>query len=276
MKGPTRKQSIGLGLTPLQVIVALSGFVVVVGLMIESGPELLHSLECHVWPRRDVTGSALVTVGVFLEVALAIFIERSATRAALESEVTIAEARERAAHAEQAAAEANLARMKIEEQLFKPHVLTDEAQTALIEVLNEYAAGRKRADVFLYDSHLHDVFQLGLSINATFKMAGWTSGIWIGKEPRMEGLETTFGIARECLDPKESQALQRLAAQFTHIFRALNVTCATCINCFSTADRPLTGWAPWSPSDAALFRVQIGQRQLSSDLIFRPTEAPKA
>ena len=138
MKDPARKQSIGSGLRWLEVITTLAGLIVVLGLLIESGPELRQAVETQIWPAREVLGGAVITVGVFAEVALGIFIARSAKRAELKASIAIAEADERAAKAEQAAAEANLARVKIEEHLAW-RTITDEQRASLVQQLSGFA-----------------------------------------------------------------------------------------------------------------------------------------
>jgi hypothetical protein len=109
MNGLTKEEKIGLGLTPLQIVIAAAGLVVVIGLLMESGPEMMHSIEKHTWPTRQLIGNGLVTVGVFLEVALAIFVERSARREELQAERTIAETLERATSAEARTADLEIA-----------------------------------------------------------------------------------------------------------------------------------------------------------------------
>lgn len=91
MNGPNKKPNIGLGLSSLQLVIFGAGLIVVLGLLTESGPETLASIKSGHWPMRQLIGSALVTIGVFLEVTLAIVVERSARRGELEAEERIAE-----------------------------------------------------------------------------------------------------------------------------------------------------------------------------------------
>jgi hypothetical protein len=96
MNGPTKKPKIGLGLGWLELITTLAGFAVVVGLWKESGHEWKiawdHWSWAHpVWPTNSAQGSALVAIGVFVEVSLGIFAARSAKVAEIESREKIAE-----------------------------------------------------------------------------------------------------------------------------------------------------------------------------------------
>src|SRR5579863_7669717 len=75
--------------------IIFTGALVVVGLLMESWPELKLAVSEHRFPNITVTGGIIVTVGVLLEVVLGIFITQRANRAQ-------AEANERVARAEQA------------------------------------------------------------------------------------------------------------------------------------------------------------------------------
>ena len=114
MKAPTNKDKLGFGLDGLEVATFFAGLLVVIGLLMESGPEAWTSAINRMWPRREITGNVLVTIGVFAEVSIGIFIARSSKRAQLRAEKEIAELTERSTKAEQAAAEANLASRKLE------------------------------------------------------------------------------------------------------------------------------------------------------------------
>jgi hypothetical protein len=81
MKGPINKEKkVNLWLGWLETISILFGSLVAVGLAMESGPEIVALLKHGTPLPRSLTGEALVTIGVFGEVALGIFIARSAKR----------------------------------------------------------------------------------------------------------------------------------------------------------------------------------------------------
>jgi hypothetical protein len=124
MKDPINKPKIGLGLEPLEVATVFAGLVVVFGLYLESGPDWTKSAKRHVWPERPVTGTALVALGVFAEVAIGLFIARRAKRTQLEAEQRIslaeratADANERAAQAQREAEEARLKAKELERRM---------------------------------------------------------------------------------------------------------------------------------------------------------------
>lgn len=260
--------------------------IVVLGLAIEYLPEITYFLKAcvaeTVRPHSEQLrqfGGLLVIVGVAGELLVAVRAARVETDLREESNSAVARAHERAATAEKIAAEANLARFKIESQLFKPHVLTEEATIALREILNAYS-GTKRVDVFMFDSHMTDVSALANSINAVFSSAGWKSNLWIGTEPRMTGAEAVFSVPRELpLHDPENQALQQLSNRCGAILWGLEIGSCISVGGFSssnTAPRPSGGWGLWNPNDVAMFRIQIGQRQLTSGLFARPVRPPQA
>jgi hypothetical protein len=91
-KGPISKDiKVGFGLDALEVATFFAGLLVVIGLLMESGPEAWTAIINRIWPHREVTGTALVTIGVFAEVAIGLFIARSAKRAQVSAEAQIAE-----------------------------------------------------------------------------------------------------------------------------------------------------------------------------------------
>lgn len=64
MKGPISKDiKIGFGLDGLEIATFFAGLLVVLGLLVESGPEAWTAAISHVWPRREIAGNALVTIG---------------------------------------------------------------------------------------------------------------------------------------------------------------------------------------------------------------------
>ena len=112
-----------------------AGALVVIGLLMESWPEITLAISEHRFPNLTVTGGVIVTVGVLIEVVLGIFITQRANRAQ-------SEANERVARAEQATSEANLARAKLEAKIIRVSVsrnLNDEEEKALVEALRTHS-----------------------------------------------------------------------------------------------------------------------------------------
>jgi hypothetical protein len=169
MNGPIKKQSIGLGLGVLEVVTTFAGLLVVIGLIVESGPELWQAVITRVWPARTVVGGTVITVGVFAEVAVGIFIARRAKAAELEASVAIADAAERAANAEQAAAEANLARVRLERWISRRDISDDE-RNAIAAKLSNFAGQRIVIAAFPV---AHEPIVFASLISATLSQAGW-------------------------------------------------------------------------------------------------------
>ncbi len=277
MNGPIKnphEQSLEKKQNWFQRLVEFGGGLVFIGLSVEYGPEIVHDIEIHSAPSIALIGGLAVTFGVLFETLFALISTHVSKELQGIADSRIAELHDRAAKAEKDAAEANLARIKIEEALFRPHVITDDVRDELIEILKAYA-GNKRVDVFVYDKHIFEVFALADSITEVFGSAQWNSKLWIGAEPRMMGAEATFSVARECpTGTPENIALQQLAGRLSAVLFKLGVGSCWGVGGFSTdssqlPNKPLGGWGIWDPADVAIFRVQIGQRQ-----IFRPPVTP--
>lgn len=136
MKGPINKdRKIAFGLDGLEVASIFAGLLVVLGLLMESGPEVWQNIMNRVWPQRGLVGGALVTLGVFAEVAIGVFIARAGKRAQ-------SEAGERIALAEKTTAEANLARFKLEALVTRRTIsrrLSREEEEQVTEALRPYS-----------------------------------------------------------------------------------------------------------------------------------------
>jgi hypothetical protein len=105
--GGVNKEKLTLCIEWLELGLVVAGGIVVIGLIVEDGPELLHSLLTRTRPSRAAVGDLLVTAGVFAEVLIAFVIARLARRIDAFAEADTAKALERAAQAELRAAEAN-------------------------------------------------------------------------------------------------------------------------------------------------------------------------
>jgi uncharacterized protein YjeT (DUF2065 family) len=184
MKGPISKDiKVGFGLDGLEVALTFAGQLVVIGLLMESGPEAWKAIITRIWPHREVTGNALVTIGVFAEVAIGLFIARHAKRAQMQAETQIAEvterasrAEERAALAEQAAAEANLARVQIEQRM-SPRKIGDSERRELIQLLS--ASAGQTVDIVVFDHHIQETKMFASrGILSLFLAAKWKCRLW--------------------------------------------------------------------------------------------------
>jgi hypothetical protein len=113
-KGEISKEKLGQYIECLELALVVAGGIVVVGLIVEDGPELWRSLLTWTRPPRAALGDLLVTVGVFSEVLIAFVIAGVARRLNAYAEADTARALERAAKAEGAAALANEKASKLE------------------------------------------------------------------------------------------------------------------------------------------------------------------
>ena len=243
-----------------------AGVLVVGGLLMESWPELRNAIREWRLPNLIVTGGVIVVLGVLLEVVLGIFITQRANRAQ-------SEANERVARAEQTTAEANLARVRIEEKLnntLAGRTLPKSAHDELAAILSAYL-GHKRVDVFMYDSHVFETLLLGERLNAVFLAAGWDSKLWYAQGRRLIGKGVVFCIARELTGSEEHIPLQLLSSALGGVLFKIGIESSLAIGGFSAKELPayigeFRGPFPWEPEDVAMLRVQVGEKQLISEV----------
>lgn len=179
MNGPVTKETLGLGIGWLEAGIALAGLLVVLGLVVESGPELWQATINRTWPARSILGSTLVVVGVFVEVALGVFAAREAKRLEREgnermavAEQATAEANERAAGANQKAEEARLAL----EEFKAPRALNSEQCALVATRLRAFAGVKFGLAISLHDP---EMISLANAIGAALKETGWAWIDWI-------------------------------------------------------------------------------------------------
>jgi hypothetical protein len=273
MNEPTNnaREKLGSWIVRLEIALIFAGALVVGGLLIEEWREL--SAACHEqrWPSRETTGNILVTFGVLLEVVIAAVIARLSRKSEKIADREIAELNERAS-------QLDLARAKIEEELFKQHVITPEMHAEIQGLLEAFSGAKKRVDVFVYDQHLPEASMLADSINGAFRAAGWDSKIWIGAEPRMMGSEVIFSVLWNC-PPSESQALQILGGNIAALLFIAGIGVSYGVG--GPTRKPLASWGDsWNAEDVAMLRIQVGQRQIRSDLFnlrsqFKKDDAPQ-
>ena len=153
----------------LQIGLEIAGAIVVFGLLVEYGPEFVDSFRNLRIPSRNAIGGLLITLGVAAEVLCGIFIARYAKQAQEFADLDIARALERAAVAEKEAAEANLARLKIEAR-FADRVLNDPQLASLIEKIKPFAGQEYDANTY-WDSR--EPLALAERISVALNWAGW-------------------------------------------------------------------------------------------------------
>jgi hypothetical protein len=169
MNGLSKKPGMGLGLEPLEIGTFFAGLVVVVGLYLESGPDWANALASHKWPARPIEGTALVALGVFAEVAIGIFIARSAKRAQLQAEHTIAEL---SLETERLRKEAN------DTALLLAYRSVGETR-AFVKAMRPFGGTRYAIDLISESSN--EIGSLLRELNMSLIKAGWIRGTFVVK-----------------------------------------------------------------------------------------------
>jgi hypothetical protein len=117
MNGPINRDKKGRSFDWMEIGMVFAGMLVVVGLFLESWPEIKLAINERRFPNLTVTGGFIVTVGVLAEVVLGIFITQRANRAQSEANERVAKAEQAAAEANQLAGQERLERIKLEREL---------------------------------------------------------------------------------------------------------------------------------------------------------------
>jgi hypothetical protein len=262
----------------LEWAVAGAGVLVVVGLLMECGPEIKAAIIARRLPSRDIIGNLIVTVGVAFEVLFSFLIARYAGRLQVLANAEIAVAQERIASLNLLAEQERLARVRLE-QKFSARKITDESAARLERLLVEYAG--MRIDVYAWDSHSMEVRILADTMNAILLKAGLRSVLWhVGAGVRMAGDDITFGVARD-VAADEKAKLQSLGWALGGPILDSSIKFTVSIGGFATTDphvpNTMFGWSPESIDDTAPARLQIVQRVVvdpwSADQLPTPLQA---
>ena len=247
--------------------IVFAGVLVVLGLLMESWPELQLAWSEGRFPKLPVTGGIIVTLGVLIEVVLGIFITQRANRIQSRAnerisiaEKATAEALERAANAEKAAAEANLERERLARR-FAYRTLTADVYRNLLKALSPLAG--TRLDVFAFDSHKGDVWSFANELTNVSKRAGLDCTLWFPppETPRILAFRTdvVFASAKECT-PEENELSSSLSMAFAEALARAGITIRLALHDFSL-ESDLPGFSPFDPSRFAPFRIQIVERE---------------
>jgi hypothetical protein len=274
MSGPNKKATtLGQRAELMERWGLVAGLVVVGGLLVESGPELAHSVTHREWPSRGVIGNLVVALGVAGEVLFSWRAVRAARQAELQAEQhiaelnsAVAEANERAANAEKATAEANLARARLARR-FKWRTLTPEAYIDLQAAPSPLAG--TRLDIFAFDNHREDVMPFGYEVTNVSRRAGLDCKLWTPSTaiPRIRGVRTDVLVAsaKECT-PEDNEFSSVISMAFAQAFVRSGIKVNTLMHGFSVIDPIAPDAAPgtnsWNPSDVAPFRIQIVEKEL--------------
>jgi hypothetical protein len=262
-----KKARFKLPIDPLEGWSAVAGLIVFIGLGFEIGPEAWGYFITWYQPPRELFGSALVVIAVFAEVAIGIFIARSSKREQIKSEAAISAANERAAKAEQLAAESNLARVKLEQRM-KPRMILGPESESLKALLSPHAG--KWVDIMLFDQHLLETTNFAWQFLSLFKSANWNVRMFehIGAQHRISGAPLVVAIGIDA--PND---LLELAVELLETFKKLEIECHVAPRGFGEVNKPWPLNGPFrlvkeeplrifGVKAVSPFRIQIGALQL--------------
>jgi hypothetical protein len=269
MSGPSNKEreTLGKRVRSRQFFAEIFGWLVGVGLVVEYWGELVDCVVNEHLPSQPLLGGILVTTGVFLEVLFSRIALIVSDELQQRADSDVAQANERAANAERMAAEANLARARIEEK-FKPRRLDKSAVELLIEDLKEHKD--LRIDVFVFDNHLTEVMLLGDSLTAALKTGGCNCKMWLlASGHRLHGKSISLAVARDATAEQQT-FFSTLTVIIGSAFARSDIRYSFSWGAFSKTDpwipNSIAGYvSPWDPADAAPYRIQIVERSFTDD-----------
>jgi hypothetical protein len=230
------------------------------GVVIETVPEFLGTSGVLLLAHR--IGGGLVASGLAVEFVVQLIASKY-NRVLREINASlIAETNGLAARAEQAAAEATLARAKLEHR-YAARRITGPTNEALRELLPRYAG--KRVDIFLFDTHVTEVKMLGDMLHIIFLSCGWDSRLWVSRGDKMTDIGFTFGIASEAAMTEEDP--QPIARELAKILNRSDIPTSVSVGGFSRqAPVSVTGDQGWNPNDVASLRIEIGEKTVVTTL----------
>jgi hypothetical protein len=253
VSGPITKHRTAIGW--LEGVVIFGGALVIVGLVIESGPEIWRAILTWTWPGRGPIGSAIITMGVALEVGLGIFLTLDAKRAERE-------AKERIALAEKETAEANLARAELGRR-FAPRWIGGVTHDELLKMLSRYAD--KRVDIVLFDVHVGVVTWLGDTLYVIFSNSGWDSRLWEAVGTKMTDVGFTLAYTTDAM--VSDRDLPEIAKGVSAILNRGGIPTAISVRSRlpdPVSISPRSGLQQWDQNDVASLRIEIGERSIET------------
>jgi hypothetical protein len=260
---------------------------VVLGLAIEYLPQIGNAIEwmfgitlATIKVHTDLLsqlGGFLVIAGVAGELAVSIRASRVETDLRGETNEVIVNAEARAAEALKAAAEANLARVKLEQRM-SPRTLFGPGHEELKNALASRTG--TTVDIVLFDHHVQEAVLFVTQLFSVFRSAGWKLRVWKSRKAvvRIAGPPTLIVVAKG-----HETEFSEFSANLARAFTALQVECAYTLGGFGLEPK-----AEFEPGDFDLnleeprqfmgtrklspFRIQVGQMQLVS---FPPANVTK-
>src|SRR6185295_17402509 len=181
-------------------------WLVVIGLVLEIGMVLVNYFNPLVpWPKLklflDLMGPVLIAAGVAGE--LGIHFKAGNVNSDLQGfrnqvsdilKTVAAQALDRATKAEQAAAEANLARVKLEQRM-KPRWIDDEGSDKLKGLLAAYP--KMGIDIVMFEHHMPETQFVFTQLLDVFISVGWHCRVWESRRAkhRIPGPSVIFAVA---------------------------------------------------------------------------------
>jgi hypothetical protein len=278
VSGPSRsdRDTLGKRLKRRESWGEIFGITVGVGLIIEYWDDI-HDCFVH-WhaPPMPLIGGLLVTIGVLGEVFFSRLVVSTSEelQALADSDVSqanrkAAEALERAANAERDAAEANLARVKLEQRM-SPRTLFGPGHEELKTVLASRAD--TTVDIVLFDHHVQETVLFAAQLISVFSEASWKTRLWKSRRAvtRIAGPPTLVITALN-----HASEFSSFTLDLTRVLTSLRIECAHVFGGFGLEQK-----AEFEPGDFELaheypmrfmslrklspFRIQVGQLQLVS------------
>ncbi len=226
---------------------------VLAGVIIEIVPDFVSSHSWLVSVSHRVGGSMLA-LGLLDEFVVDIKVRKCRARLKEIADIEFGEVLTRATQAEEAAAEANLARVRIEAKLAS-RKLNKAARAELVELLKPYAG--KHVDIVLFDHHNMEVDLFGASIQEVFQAAGWTSRVLIPSGSRIPGRAVTITFAKDARADERAE-LYSIADSFASVLTKCGICPTVFIEGFTMSEEILF-------ENAASFRIQVGQINVVED-----------
>lgn len=244
--------------------IVISGFAVAAGVFTEIGPKVFKRQV-----DSEVIGAAIVILGVAAEVILAFLASRKSSRIQEIADAETAAANQRAAEALERAANADLARVRLENK-FQSRVLKEGTGAKLAEEVSRWKSlcpnTSHRVDIFIHDLGRIEVAFFSESLNKALHAAGIDSRMWpAGGDPRM-GRDVTILQAKDC-PANEKMPIHLLTAAIAAALMSQGILCSHEPDAFLTTDGPslIGGHSQrWDPADVAKLRIQIQEKELVS------------
>lgn len=218
MLGVINRQELSKSIGRMEIASTIAGAAVVVGVLVEVAPDLVKSIATPRWPTLETLGAIVVAVGVSLEVVMASRIARKSELIQEAANKEIALINERAENAGRQAADANLARVKIEErlrQLSTGRKISGEARANIKAILGELTD--RSVDIFLFDEHWLEGKLFADQLNSLFRESGWESKVWVCAGGRLGVGSLTIAVATEEFTPAgRIGPLQNAAGALAH------------------------------------------------------------